>query len=81
MQNLISFVLYLYSLPNQKFLEWSNVKAYADSKINLTTKLKFVLGKVENIVETRKCWLPVFSPFPTIFSKGLFFLVVKSWDK
>ena len=28
----------------------------------------------------RKCWLPAFSPFPTMFSKGFFFRVVKSWD-
>ena len=24
--------------------------------------------------------LPAFSPFPTMFSKGFFFKVVKSWD-
>ena len=28
----------------------------------------------------RKCWLRVFSPFPTMFSKGLFVRVVKSQD-
>ena len=28
----------------------------------------------------RKCWLPAFSSFPTMFSKGFFFKVVKSWD-
>ena len=27
-----------------------------------------------------KCWLPVFSPFPKMFSKGLLLRVVKSWD-
>ena len=26
----------------------------------------------------RKCWLPAFSPFPTMFSVGLFFRVIKS---
>ena len=26
----------------------------------------------------RKCWFPAFSPFPTMFSKGLFLRVVKS---
>ena len=26
----------------------------------------------------RKCWLPAFSPFPTMFSKGFFFRVVES---
>ena len=30
--------------------------------------------------ENVKCWLPAFSPFPTVFSKALFFKVVKSRD-
>ena len=30
---------------------------------------KFVLDKAENIVgKEKKCWLPVFFPFPTVFS-------------
>ena len=28
----------------------------------------------------RKCWLPAFFPFPTMFLKGLFFWVVKFRD-
>ena len=28
----------------------------------------------------RKCWLPAFSPFPTMFSKGFFLGVDKSQD-
>ena len=28
----------------------------------------------------RKCWLPAFSPFPTIFSRAFFFKDVKSRD-
>ena len=27
-----------------------------------------------------KCWFPAFSPFATMFSNGLFFLVVKNRD-
>ena len=27
-----------------------------------------------------KCWLPAFYPFPTMFSKGFFVWVGKSWD-
>ena len=38
------------SLPNDKFLDWSKLKALADNKINATEKLKFVLGRVEYIV-------------------------------
>ena len=36
-------------LTIRQILEWSNLKAFADDKINVTEKLKFVLGKVENI--------------------------------
>ena len=38
------------SLPNEKFLDWSKLKALADNKIKLAEKLKFVLRRVENIV-------------------------------
>ena len=38
------------SVPNDKILDWSKLKAFADNKINVTEKLKFVLGRVENIV-------------------------------
>ena len=62
------------SLPNYKFLDWSKLKAFADDKINVTQKLKFALGQEENIGGK------TFSPFPTMFSKALFFRVVKSRD-
>ena len=68
-------------LPKDKILDWSKLKAFADDKINVTKKLKFVVGWVENIVgKRRKCWLPAFSPFPTMFSKGYFLMVIKSQD-
>ena len=43
-------------LPNDKIMEWSKMKAFADNKMNvdLTEKLKFVLGRVENIVGKRE---------------------------
>ena len=38
-----------------------------------------VFDRVENIVgKRRKCWLPEFSPFLTMFSMGFFLRVVKS---
>ena len=68
-------------LPNDKILDWSKSKAFADNKINVNKQLKFGFGRVENIVKKRrKCWLPAFFPFPTIFSKGLFLKVFKSQD-
>ena len=39
----------LISLPNDRFLDWSKLKAFTDNKINLAEKLKFVLGRVENV--------------------------------
>ena len=38
------------SIPNDKILDLSDLKAFADKKINVTEKLKFVLGRVEDIV-------------------------------
>ena len=71
----MSLSLYSFnSLPNDKFLDWSKLKALADDKINVTKKLKFILGRVENIR------LPAFSPFPIMFSKDLFVRVVKRRD-
>ena len=37
-------------------------------------KNKIKLGHCEKL---RKCWLPAFSLFPKMFSKGLFFWLVK----
>ena len=36
----------LISLPNDKIVDWSNSKAFADNKINVTEKLKFALRRV-----------------------------------
>ena len=43
-------ILCFNSLPNNKFLNWSKLKAFADNKLNLAEKMKFVLGRVENLV-------------------------------
>ena len=37
-------------LTNDKIVDCSNLKAFADDKTNATEKLKFFLGRVENIV-------------------------------
>ena len=40
-----------------------------------------LLDRVENTVgKGEKCWLPAFSPFPTVFSKAFFLRVAKSLD-
>ena len=38
------------SLPNDKIVDWSNSKESAEDKSYVTEKLKFVLGRVENIL-------------------------------
>ena len=48
-----------------KFWTISNWK-HLHPKINITEKLEFILGRIEN-------WLPAISPFPTVLSKDLYF--------
>ena len=38
------------SLPNNKILDLSNLKACADDKISVTQEIKFVIYTIENIV-------------------------------
>ena len=43
-------------------------------------KLKTVLGRVENTMGNGKkktCWLTALSPFLTMFSNGIFLIVIK----
>ena len=40
----------LNSLSNDKFLDWPKLKVFADKKTNVTQKLNFFSGRVENIV-------------------------------
>ena len=57
------------------------LNAFADDKINMTEKFKFVLEKVDkHCGKRRKCWLPAFSPFPAMFSKDFLFKVIISQD-
>ena len=63
----------IYTLPNDKFLDWSKMKAFADNKWNLAKKLKFVLGRVENIViKGENAGYQHFLPFPKCFQKTSF---------
>ena len=38
------------SLPNEKNLDWSKFKEFADNNSNVNQIVKFALGRVENIV-------------------------------
>ena len=67
------------SLPNDKILDQPKFKTFADDKINVTEKLKFVSGRVENILgKGENADYHHFSPFPTMFSKGFFYMAVKN---
>ena len=44
------FLRVLNPLPNNKILDWSKLQAYTDDKMNVTEKVKYVLGRAENIV-------------------------------
>ena len=78
---LVNSRTHVYSLPNEKILDWSKLKAFADDKSKVANIMIFVFDSVENIVGKRKkCWLPAFSSFPTMFSKAFFLRVVKSRD-
>ena len=73
--------LQLNSLPNNKILDLTNFKAFADNKIILTQKLEFMLGREENIVRKgENAGYQHFLLFSKIFSKSFFSRGVKSQD-
>ena len=58
------------SFPNDKLLDSSKLKAFADDKIKVTEILKFVLGRVENIVgKGENAGSQHFLRFPQCFQK------------
>ena len=81
-------------IPNHEILDWSNLKAFADNKIKVTEKLEIVWGKAENTVGKgehavyqhflvfpqcfQKVSYTAFPRFPTMFSKGFLYRVIKS---
>ena len=55
---------------NGKILDWFKLKAFADDKINVTEKLKFVLERQENIVgKGENTGYQHFLLFPQCFQK------------
>ena len=66
------------SLPNDKILDLSEFKAFADDKIILTQKFILVLGSVENIVgKAENASYQHFLLFPQCFQKLPFPEVLK----
>ena len=61
------------SLTNDKNLDRSKLKAFADDNLNVNQKLKFALGRVENIVgKGENAGIQHFLLFPLCFQKGPF---------
>ena len=59
------------SLPNDKILDWTKLKSFADDKTNVTVKLKFVLGRVENNMgKGENAGYQHFLLFPLCFQKA-----------
>ena len=67
-------------LPDDKILDVIKLKAFPDDNLNVAMMTIPPFDRVENSGKRRKCWLPAFSTFPTMFSKAFFFRVVKSQD-
>ena len=54
-------------------LDQSKLKAFADDKINVTEKIEFVLGRVENIVgKVENAGYQHFLLFPQCFQKATY---------
>ena len=73
------------SLPNDKILDLSKLRAFADDNLNANYKLKFGLGRVQNIVgKGENAGNQHFLLFPQCFqtasSLGFFRRVLKSQD-
>ena len=66
--------LFINSLPNDKILGQTKLKAFSDKKkTNMAEKLKFVLGTVENIVgKGENAGYQHFLLFPQCFQKASF---------
>ena len=66
------------SLPNDKILDMTKLKAFADDKIIVAQIMISVFDRVENIVgKGENAGYQHFSPFPTMFSKGFILGFVK----
>ena len=68
-------------LPNDKMLDLSKFEAFAGNKINEAQKLRFVLGRAENIV--RKEGISFYQHFLLCFvnvCKAFFLRIFKNWD-
>ena len=61
------------TITRQQILDSSKLKEFADDNFKFDENGRKLSKQVENTVEKRRnCSLRAISPFPTVFSKGLF---------
>ena len=71
----------LNSLPSDKIWTLIKIESICRQPNNSDSKIKICFRKSrKHCGKRRKCWLPAFSPFPTMFSKAFFSRGVKSQD-
>ena len=63
--------------PDDKILDQTKLKAFADDNLNVTKMIISIFDRTENIVGKGEI-VQAISPFPTMFSKGFFSRRVKS---
>ena len=74
------YFYFLNSLASNKILDWSKLKAFADDRINVTGKLKFVLGSAQSIMgKGENAGYQHFLLFPQCFQKLAFSGSLKVW--
>ena len=66
------------SSPNDKILDWSKLKAFADDQLNASRTPKFLLDRVENIVgKGENAGYQHFFLFPKCFQEPSFSRLLK----
>ena len=73
-EDIVLILVLLSPLPNEKFLDWSKLKAFADDEIKVLKMMNFVLNRVENIVgkgENARIFSLSHNVFKGLFTHGL----------
>ena len=69
----VEIILCHFSLPNNKILDLSKLKIFAEDKMNVSEKLKFVFGRIGNIVgREENAGYKHFLLFPKYFQEASF---------
>ena len=79
-QNSLLCFIFLNSLSDDKILDLSKFKALADDNFNVAQMVQFLSDMVQNMVGKGEIADFQYFSFPTMFSKGFFFRVVKTRD-